>query len=138
MSSNRIRWAFMLAPLVPALYLLVVGVASQSPVAYPELLILALVLAISYLSCFLFGIPLLQILRTREALQAPSFIGIASLLGVVVNLGATFLVGVLLDTKGQVLQLDVVLWGLIFGAMVSVPFAAIAGIPLTSRPRKHR
>jgi hypothetical protein len=134
MTKNRIRLAFLLAPLGPAAYMLAVSALSRSPGRYDEVTILMFALPVSYLSCLLFGIPLLRVLRSRNKLSAINFVVIASLLGIVVNYTFGFVFAAFLDSRANILPgLDVVAWGVLLGAMVAIPFALIAGIPLRSQ-----
>jgi hypothetical protein len=133
MTKKRIRLAFLLAPLGPALYMLAVSVLSRSPGRYDELTILIFALPISYLSCLVFGVPLLGTLRSHSRLSAINFVAIASLLGIAVNYAFGFLFAAFLDSRAKIVPgIDVVIWGVLFGAMVAIPFALIAGIPLRS------
>lgn len=131
MTKDRVRLAFLLAPLGPAVYMLAVSVLSGSPGRYDELMMLIFALPTSYLFCLLFGIPLIRILRAHNALSAVNFVVIASLLGIVANYAFGFVFAAFLDSRANVVPgIDVVIWGFLLGAMVAIPFALIAGIPL--------
>jgi membrane protein YqaA with SNARE-associated domain len=131
MNKKRIRLAFLLAPLGPALYLIAVSLLSPSSSRYSLLMPLLFALPISYLSCLAFGVLLLKILRSHNALSAIALVAVGSLLGAVVNYLFGHLLATLLDSRTSTVPgIDVVTWGVFLGAMVAIPFALIAGIPL--------
>lgn len=130
MNRKRLKLAFIFAPSGPTLYFVALSILSDFGYR-PVVMISLLSLPISYLSCLLFGIPLLKFLRSRGALSAISVVVIGSLLGIVVNYLCGHLLGALLDSSAAAaLSIHVVKWGVIFGGMVAIPFALIAGLPL--------
>jgi hypothetical protein len=131
MSKTRVLLAFLLAPLGPALYLVVMQLLSQSSGRYSLAMPLIFALPISYLSCVAFGVPLLRILRSRGALSSIAVVAVGSLLGIVVNYLFGHLFAALLDSRASTVPgIDIVIWGVLLGAMVAIPFVLIAGIPL--------
>ncbi len=131
MNKTRVLLAFLLAPLGPALYLMVVQFLSQSSGRYSLAMPLLFALPISYLSCVAFGVPLLKILRARGALSGIAVVAVGALLGVIANYLFGHLFAALLDSRASTVPgIDIVLWGMLLGAMVAIPFVLIAGIPL--------
>ena len=131
MNNTRIRLAFLLAPLGPSLYLIVLTLLSQNSGRYSFVMPLLFALPISYLSCVAFGVPLLRILRAHGALSAVAVVVVGALLGIVVNYLFGHILAALLDSReNTVPSIDIVMWGMLFGAMVAIPFVLIAGIPL--------
>lgn len=131
MNEKRVRLAFLLAPLGPSLYLIVMSLMSHSSGRYSLVMPLLFALLISYLSCLVFGIPLLKILRSHGALSAITLVAVGSLLGIVINYLFGHLFAALLDSStSSVPSSDTVIWGMLLGAMVAIPFVLIAGIPL--------
>ena len=84
MNKTRVRLAFLLAPLGPALYLIAMTLLSRNTGRYSFGVPLLFALPISYLSCVAFGVPLLRVLRAYRALSAIAVVVIGALLGVIV------------------------------------------------------
>lgn len=134
MTKNRIRLAFLLAPLGPALYLISVWLLSRGSGRHDVFMTLLFALPVSYLSCLAFGMPLLHVLRARDSLSAITVVTVGALLGVVVNYLFGYLLAALLGSNVSVVPVShVIAWGLILGLLVAVPFVLIAGIPLLPR-----
>ena len=114
--------------------MLALSALGQSQGRYNELTILVFALPISYLSCLLFGPLLLRILASHNMLSAINFVVIAALLGILVNYTFGFVFAAFLDSRANpVPGVDVIVWGAFFGAIVAIPFALIAGIPLRAQ-----
>lgn len=130
MKLNRTRLAYTLAPALPALFFLIWLNPFNSAIAIISVLFVSL--AVSYSSCFLFGLPLIPYLKRKQRLNI-IFISIGgAVLGMVVVYVAGFGVAATLgSTKSVIPELSELLWGAALGLLVALAFGLIAGYPLT-------
>lgn len=133
MKANRIKIAYVLAPMFPTLFLLVVSYVGGLSAFQFTFLIVLFSLTVSYLSSALLGFPFVKFLRKRKALSFTTVVTGGALLGVFVNYLFGFGFSALLDSSMSSMPRDGVLmsgaWGAAFGVMVALPFSLIAGLP---------
>lgn len=129
---NRTHLAYLISPLFPALYLLLLPffLGASYTGRYDMLLVLVFALPVSYISCLAFGIPLISFLRKKNSLNIINLVTAGAILGLIVFYMFGFGFAELLNsTKKPVPDLKELLHGAMFGILVSLPFSLIAGIP---------
>lgn len=133
MSVSRQRIAFALAPALPAVFLLVVPHLTNSAYTgrHTAALVLIIALSVSYLSCFLFGAPLIFILRRNRKLNTVYLSIGGAVLGAVVFYVFGFGFSALLNSsRNLVPSVGELFYGAVLGVLVALPFGLIAGYPL--------
>ena len=133
MSAVRQRLAFAMAPALPALWIFIF-LEYTNPGASGgvwEILIFAIALSVSYLSCFLLGAPLILFLKNKRHLNLIYItIGGAMLGGVVFYIFGIVLAMTLNTPRTMVPYLFELIWGAALGILVALPFGLISGYPL--------
>lgn len=85
---------------------------------------------VSYFSCFIFGFPLVSFLKRRNKLNTTNLLVAGSLFGAIIfslfGFGLSFVLGAPFEYHTI---LEELLWGAIFGGVVSILFGLIAGFP---------
>ncbi|WP_157462078.1 hypothetical protein [Chitinimonas koreensis] len=133
MKIEKITLAFVLSPLFPVAYMLIMPYLSGGAYQgrYDVLLVLLFSLPTSYISCLLLGLPLVRALRKRSALTLVNVVGGGVVLGMIAyylfSWGFAAFLGSSIELTAQA---EVLVWGAILGVMVALPFGLIAGLPL--------
>ena len=139
MTINRTKLAYILAPAFPTLYMLVMPYISGSAYTgrHDILLVLLFSLPISYLSCLLFGFPLIAFLRRKDFLNLINVVACGAVMGMLIYCLFGYGFSAFLDSYvSNVSLVKVLLWGAILGVMVALPFSLIAGIPLINQRKE--
>jgi len=140
MTKYRLKMAFIIAPLFPALFFLIMPFFSGASYTgrYDILLILLFSLPVSYLSCFVFGWSLFKYLKKKQRLSVLSFVFYGALLGAVIFYIFGFGFSAFLDSSKSIApSLKELLFGAFFGIIVAAPFSLIAGIPLINKQQSN-
>lgn len=134
MLVTRQRLAFVLAPALPALYLLVMPILTKSVYTgrHDVFLVLLISLSVSYLSCFLLGVPLISFLRRNRFLNTIYLSVSSAVLGAAVFYVFGFGFSAVLDSSKSLMpSLSELFYGAALGVLVALPFGLIAGYPFT-------
>ena len=133
MRSTRLKWAYLIAPMLPSLLSLLVF-KNEINVRY-SFLVLIFSIPVSYLSCILFGLPLVSFLRKKEKLTIVNISVGGAILGSIVFYLFGFVFSYFLDsTPLSILpNLSDLIFGAILGVSVALPFSVIAGFPFITR-----
>lgn len=125
--KTRMKLAFLLAPIVPSLFMVVLLYSSGY-----KAVILALMFSIpiSYFSCFVFGFPIISYLKKKQRLNIINIVLSGALLGAIVFYIFGFGFSALLDSYRHPLpNLVELVSGAVLGISVALPFGLIAGLP---------
>lgn len=128
MSFKRIHLAFLLAPILPSLFFIIAfGLTNRSTVVA----ILVFAIPFSYISCLVFGIPLMSFYRKKNCLNMINMSISGAILGVLVFLIFGFVFSTFLGSLKEIVPaLSELISGALLGLLVTIPFCIIAGIPL--------
>ncbi len=129
----REKLAFVVAPLFPSIFLLLVFRVADIRLAAFFLLFS---IPFSYLPCLLLGIPLTRCLGRRKSLTVITVTLCGMLFGVLVYYGAGFAIATVLGSQKYFVP-TLMDWapGALFGFLVALPFSLISGFPLSSPKR---
>jgi hypothetical protein len=145
-SISRATLASLLAPCTPSAIIVLVPVISSWswPFHYELPLLLLTSLAVSYAACFALGLPIINSLRKRRALNTLTLLFTGLIAGVVFGLLAVAGFGLLLGTLRFAFEstsdwAGIVVWGGSYGLATAVVYGLIAGWPEnTSKPEPFR
>ena len=129
----RQRVAFALAPALPALFyfILLEYTSSGDTGGVWDILIFAIAISVSYVSCFLLGAPLISFLKRKQHLNLVYLSVGGAVMGAVVFYLFGFGLAATLDSSRTVMPyLFELTWGAALGMLVALPFGLIAGYPL--------
>lgn len=129
MTPKRLKLAYLIAPIFPVLLSLLFFQNENS--ARYSLLILIFSIPVSYLSCLLFGLPLISFLKKFEKLTILNISISGAILGSIVFYLFGFVFSYFLgSTPSTILpSISELFFGAILGVSVAFPFGVIAGFP---------
>lgn len=134
-SKNRLILAYLLAPLIPTIIVVLLDEIFRHDKAGSATLLIALFsLPLSYLACLLGGSLLVYILNKMKALCLGYMLLGGFILGAVAWYFIGYLIAFLLESDRDLVPalLDIIGGGLL-GVSVALPFGIIAGIPWRTR-----
>jgi hypothetical protein len=125
---NKREWrAFLLAPLIPVVFFVLVFMASGYGFDFFALLISV---PFSYVPCFLFCVSVMRILRARGMLTVTSIALCGVVLGAAVFYMFRFFLSAMLGSSADLVPgVSELVWGALLGLSVALPFGLIAGFP---------
>lgn len=127
MRKKRLVLAFLIAPLVPSIFIYMV-----SGDIGKNWLILMLLYSIlfSYIPSLLFGIPLVSWLKKKHRLNLVNVVMYGAVTGIMVFYAFRFVLAAMLDSSASLVPgISDLIWGALLGVFVALPFSLIAGIP---------
>lgn len=134
---NKREWiAFLLAPLFPVVFFVLIFMTSGSGLG-----VFAFLFSVpfSYVPCFLFCVSVMRILRARGMLSVTNVALCEAVLGAAVFYLFRFVLSAMLgSTAGVIPAVSELVWGVLLGLSVALPFGLIAGFPLFSLGRGAR
>lgn len=125
---SRKQLAFILAPLVPSIFILIWLRQSNF-----RIIIFSLIFSIlfSYIPSIIFGIPLVKFLERKNLLNAALFSLCGAFFGIVVFFIFGFVISRVLGSQNATApMLGELIGGAFFGVSVAFPLSLIAGFPL--------
>jgi hypothetical protein len=127
MNESRFKLAMVVAPIAPVI--LIVFAHLFLPYGFGNAFPLAVIfsLATSYLGFFLFGLPMLSLLRRSGYLNFGTLLAAGAVAGMVAFAAFLFVFGLLLGTPGSYGLLELG-WGVALGLVVAILFGFVAGI----------
>lgn len=130
MSNKRIVLAFLIAPLVPSIYfLMMMEFASKSVIV----MMLIYSILFSYVPSLLFGIPFISWLQKKHCLSLVNVVIFGAVAGMIVFYVFRFVFAAMLDSSVSLVPgFSDLIWGALLGVFVSLPFSLIAGIPFST------
>lgn len=133
---NRRILAFLFAPLIPSLFL-VIALRLTDPKLAAFVRVFSL--SFSYLPCILFGIPAIRFLKKRGALSVVSISRLGILLGVVAFYIFGYVIAMALGSPRNIVpSFGELVSGALLGVSVALPFSLIAGFPLSNLRKSGR
>lgn len=125
---NKREWmAFLLAPLIPAVFFVLIFIVSGSGFDFFAFLISV---PFSYVPCFLFCVSAMKILRARGMLSVTNIALCGVVLGAAVFYLFRFVLSAMLGSSADVVPaVSELVWGALLGLSVALPFGLIAGFP---------
>ena len=131
---NKREWmAFLLAPLVPAVFFVLIFVISGSGF---DIFAFLISVPFSYVPCFLFCISAMKILRARGKLSVANVALCGVVLGAAVFYLFRFVFSFMLGSSADFIPaVSELIWGALLGLSVALPFGLMAGFPFFSSGR---
>lgn len=137
MSDTRTILAALLAPAVPGIIALFEYGDIESG-GSASLFILLIAFPVSYGASAMFGLPMVAYLRNKRRLNVITVVVCGSILGAIVFYLFGFILAALLGSSRDLLPaFDELMYGAALGVLVALPFALIAGYPLTGSAQER-
>lgn len=136
MEKTRLRNAYLIAPIVPSVILLV-GFRLFDVRVFKFMAFFSV--PVSYIACLLFGMPLISLLKKKHKLNLLNLAVAGAVIGILVfylfGIGFAAIMGSQVSFTPDAIQL---LWGAGLGLSVAIPFGLIAKLPLFVQSRETK